>query len=177
MTDGSVRFALDVTPDRSGAVIAVAGRRKDGLAHVGIAAAGRGTSWVMDTLVDLTRTNRGPVSYDPSSPAASLVPELESHRVEMMPLVAREIAQACGLFYDAVKDRRLRHLGAPSLTDAIDGAAKSPIGDEAWKWSRKNSGVDISPLVAVTLALWAFETTPSVIPRVISLADALAGIT
>jgi hypothetical protein len=35
----------------------------------------------------------------------------------------------------------------------VKGAAKRPLGD-AWAWSRKSSGVDISPLVAITLAVW-----------------------
>jgi hypothetical protein len=32
---------------------------------------------------------------------------------------------------------------------------------DAWAWSRKNSSIDISPLVAVTLALWGVETQAS----------------
>jgi hypothetical protein len=37
---------------------------------------------------------------------------------------------------------------------ALEGAARSPQGDDGWKWRRSLSTVDISPLVAVTLALW-----------------------
>ena len=33
--------------------------------------------------------------------------------------------------------------------------------DEVVAWSRKNSSVDISPLVTVTLALWGTETQAS----------------
>jgi hypothetical protein len=35
----------------------------------------------------------------------------------------------------------------------LKGATQRPLGDR-WAWSRKNSSIDISPLVAVTLALW-----------------------
>ena len=38
----------------------------------------------------------------------------------------------------------------------MKGATKRPLGD-AWAWSRKNSTVDISPLVAATLALWGYS--------------------
>jgi hypothetical protein len=37
---------------------------------------------------------------------------------------------------------------------AIRGATTRPLGD-AWAWSRKNSDVDITPLVSCTLAHWA----------------------
>jgi hypothetical protein len=36
----------------------------------------------------------------------------------------------------------------------VTGAKKRPLGD-AWAWSRKSSAVDISPLVACTLARFA----------------------
>ena len=57
---------------------------------------------------------------------------------------------------DLVKNKRLRHRGERELTIAIDGAARRPLGD-SFAWSRKSSAVDISPLVAVTLAAWAFH--------------------
>ena len=41
-----------------------------------------------------------------------------------------------------------------TLRDAIRGAKSRPLGDQ-WAWSRKSSSVDISPLVAATLALGA----------------------
>lgn len=42
---------------------------------------------------------------------------------------------------------------------ALDGAVKRPLG-EAWVWSRKSSAVDISPLVACTIAHWGAKNTP-----------------
>ena len=55
--------------------------------------------------------------------------------------------------YDTVDEKGLRHLGGLELRQAVKGATKRPLGD-AWAWSRRNSTVDISPLVAATLALW-----------------------
>jgi hypothetical protein len=37
----------------------------------------------------------------------------------------------------------------------LAGAKKGPRGD-AWIWHRRNSGIDISPLVAATLAWHGF---------------------
>jgi hypothetical protein len=67
---------------------------------------------------------------------------------------AGEYAEACGLFLDAVTDKQVHHLGTPELATAIRGASTKPLGD-AWKWSRRASSADITPLVACTLAMWA----------------------
>jgi hypothetical protein len=96
------------------------------------------------------------VLYDEKSPAASLATAIENAGVKLTPVNASEHAQACGMFYDAVDQRTVRHLGTPELVAALRGVAKRPLSD-AWAWSRKNSTVDISPLVAVTLALWGLE--------------------
>jgi hypothetical protein len=43
------------------------------------------------------------------------------------------------------------------LDAAIAGAAKRPLGD-SWAWARRGLSVDISPLVAVSLARWGHAT-------------------
>ena len=60
---------------------------------------------------------------------------------------------ACGAFYDAVMEDRLRHLDTPVLNSALAVARKRSLGD-AWAWHRKNAAADITPLVACTLALY-----------------------
>ena len=69
---------------------------------------------------------------------------------------ATDMAVGATFLLDLVKNKRLRHRGERELTIAIDGAARRPLGD-SFAWSRKSSAVDISPLVAVTLAAWAFH--------------------
>jgi hypothetical protein len=153
-----VCFCFDVTPDRSGAAIGVAGRRDDGLSHVEIVDHHRGTGWVVGRLEELRDEHQpAAILYDNKSPAASLVPELEELGVEVTPVNASELAQACGVFTDAVEQRTLRHLGTNELVTALRGASTRPLGD-AWAWSRKASSVDISPLVTATIALWGVGT-------------------
>jgi hypothetical protein len=98
--------------------------------------------------------------YDPASGANSLVTQIEGAGIPLTPVTAQQYAAACGTFYDATQEPyTLRHLDDPALNAALDGAAQRPLG-EAWAWSRRKSSVDISPLVAVTLAHWsATETT------------------
>jgi phage terminase large subunit-like protein len=152
-----VAMALDVTPDRSRSAIAVAGRREDGLLHVEVIDHRSGTGWVAERLGELVQRHQPSGVYiDPAGPAGSLLADLHRAGVEAETVSSKEMAQACGVFFDAVTQGTLRHLGTPELTAALDGAVKRSLGD-AWAWSRKSSSVDISPLVACTLALWGLQ--------------------
>jgi hypothetical protein len=97
--------------------------------------------------------NVGTVVVDGRGPAASLVDELETLGVEVLRASAQDNAAACGMFYDAVVEQKLRHRGQGELESAVRGGTSRPLGD-AWAWSRKSSAVDISPLVSATLGLW-----------------------
>jgi hypothetical protein len=150
-----VCFALDVAPDRSRGSIGVSALRADGLQHVEVVEHRRGTGWMADRVAELVaKHDSAGVLVDAAGPVASLLPDLEELGVNVTVVSAKEYAQACGFFYDLVEQRELRHLGSGELTAAVAGAAKRPLSD-AWAWSRKTSGTDISPLVAVTLASWA----------------------
>jgi hypothetical protein len=93
------------------------------------------------------------VVCDGASPAAALVPQLAELNLDVLVVGAREAANGCGMLFDAVMDGALRHLGQEELDSAVRGAVTRPLG-EAWAWGRNASGVDISPLVSVTLALF-----------------------
>jgi hypothetical protein len=168
MPDSSFVFTFDVSPNRGTSTIGVAGRRDDGNVHLEITSDEDGTpdhrpgtGWVVDRIVHLSE-KYDPVAilYDEKSPAASLASDIEDAGVKLTAINASEHAQACGRFFDAVTQGTVRHLGTTEIVTAIRGAAKRPLGD-AWAWSRKNSSIDISPLVAVTLALWGVETQAS----------------
>ncbi len=147
-----VVLAFDVGPDRT-ASIAAAGQRDDGLWHVEVFDNRNGTSWLVKALVDyVARNNPAAVVCDAYGPVASILTAVELAGVEVQTVTAAEHAQACGRLVDAVAEKTVRHLGTDELDAAIRGAKPRPLGD-AWAWSRKNSSVDISPLVAITLAL------------------------
>jgi len=162
---GPLALCADVTPDRSAGSIAVAGLRRDGLAHVEVIDARPGTGWMVPRLVELVeRWKPCALVVDVAGPAGSLLAGLEKAGLEVVKPSAREVAQACGALYDMVMPPpdpvaaadwvpTLRHLGQPELAAALAGAQKRPLGD-AWAWARKGLSVDISPLVAGTLAVW-----------------------
>lgn len=159
-----VAFAVDVTPDRSAACIAIAGARADGLMHVEVVDHEPGTGWVVARVQALVEKWKPcAVVVDPGGPAGSLVGDFEAAGVELTTTKARDVAAAAGGLYDAVVRPpdapegwapSVRHIPHPALSGALSGAAKRPLGD-AWAWNRRGVAVDISPLVAVTLARWA----------------------
>lgn len=147
-------FGVDVSPDRSSTAIAVASRRSDGCVHVEVVRESPGTGWVVDEIVELHRRHK-PFGWilDPGSPAGSFIPRLAEHGIVPELVSSRELGQACGALFDAVVQRRLRHLDQARLNVAVAGGKRRSLGD-AWAWARRDSSVSIAPLVAATLAFW-----------------------
>jgi hypothetical protein len=148
---GPVQLALDVAPDRRWSSFGAAGRRSDGLGHVEIRDRRPGTDWVVERATELVKGHRTSLLVDPRSPAGSLIEELAEAGVAVELVDGTEYAQSCGALAIAVGDGKLRHIGQAPLRSAIVLAAQRRLGD-AWAWSRVNSGADITPLVAVSLA-------------------------
>jgi Terminase large subunit, T4likevirus-type, N-terminal len=155
-----VAFAVEVAhvaPGRKFAAVAMAGARSDGRVLVEVVDHRPGTDWVAARVAELWRRWRPcAVVVDPGSHAGALAEGITKAGVEITaPFSVRDAAQACGQFDNAVSARTLAHLGQEMLDKALAGAAIRPLGD-AWAWDRKNAHVDISPLVAASLAHWGF---------------------
>jgi hypothetical protein len=153
-------IAADVTPNQSAGSIAVAGLLPDGrvIGEIPSGCHGPGTSWMVPRLVEL-RDKYKPCAIiidRPPAAASSLIDEAERAGLEIVSPSAAEIGQAFGLFYVAVADRTFCHLGSlqPELRAAVAGAVRRDLGDSGHAWSRRNAAIDISPLVAATLAVW-----------------------
>lgn len=171
---GPLVFGFDLSPGRTSAAISVAGKTGADKLHIETIDHREGTDWVVARLAELSeRYSPWCLVCDGAGPAASLIPDLAAKGVNVVVTGARDMANACGILFDAAANDELRHLGTPELSAALTGAVKRPLGD-AWAWSRKNSAVDISPLVAATVALWAFKTQEPERPpraRFINLAE------
>lgn len=182
---GDVALAVDVTPLRDHASISMYGLRADGVGHVQVVTYGEGVDWVLPKLLEL-RSVLDPIAIglDPKGGASSLLGELEALGIKApedaefpargdlaLPLV-HEVAQATGQFIDAVRELKLRHLGQAELTSAVANAKTRPLAD-AVAWGRKQSDVDISPLVSATLARWAYVTRINSKDRTVELTGSL----
>jgi hypothetical protein len=112
-------------------------------------------------MAGLLEQRGGPVFLDPKSPAGALLVDLVEAGVTTEDVTPQQHAQACGGLLAAVTFEgdglRFQHTNQPHLNAAVQGATRRVYGD-AWAWSRRSSKVDISPLVAVTLARWGALT-------------------
>lgn len=146
-------FSLDIPPSRDCAYIAACSVRDDGVAHVEIVDQGELTGWVPSRLGELVAKFPGArVMVDGKTASGTFEDEFRRYRVPVTFISFRDYARACGLFFDAVRDGKVCHIGQTPLDEAVEAARVKPVGDSLWKWSKKNMASDIAPLVAVTLA-------------------------
>lgn len=156
-------IAFDMPPDRSVVSIVAATRRTAGGAHYEVIAHGKSRDGV-DLLVRVHRNQR-PRSWcvARSSPAMSIVPDLEAAGIEVTLVNDSQLAQTCGALVDELEAGQLSHTGDSLFDDALRSARKRDAGaGGAWTWDRKGDAV-ISPIVAATLArfgLWAEVDEP-----------------
>lgn len=165
-TTESWALAFDVAEDRSYSSIAACWKRADGKFQVVLIDTRPGTSWLAPRLADIWHNSR-PVGIwlDRSGPAGSVLSDLQNLNVPLVNDVpVSDLAKACGQIYDACIDGTIVHRDDPVLSATLDGAVKRPVSD-AWVWSRRTSAIDISPIVAITMAHFgakAMSRTPQV---------------
>jgi hypothetical protein len=153
---GEVAFAAEISEDRKRCAIVAAGREVDGhrvlvdlvwYEHPRGAVARLGELWEKHDPVA--------VVIDPKSQAVTLLKPLAEAGVLVTEPRTEDVVSAHGEFLDAVNDGQLAHLGQPPLTAAVQAAQQRPLaGAQAWE---RRVTVDQSPLVAATLACWAFR--------------------
>lgn len=155
-----VCLSVDATMDRSSAAIGVAAFAdpEGELPVVDVCEHGAGIGWVVEALVALSgRWEILGVVVDPGGPAAALIPRLEEYGLTVHQTSTREVAQACGLFYDAVSNSTLRHRGSEPLTQSVQGAVKRTLS-QSWAFDRRRAVSDPSPLLAAVLAHFGLLT-------------------
>ncbi|UUV34390.1 hypothetical protein NQK81_13345 [Amycolatopsis roodepoortensis] len=168
-----IAFAVDITPDRKWAAIASYSVRADGLGHMEQIEHREGTAWIAAWLAERKeRWDPVAIALDAKGPAGSLLLELDDvgiklptkdkdgkrakpRRGDLIIPTANDYAGACGSLIDAIEQKAFRHRDQVQLNTAVGGVAKRPLGD-AYAWARKTSSANIAPLVAATLARWAF---------------------
>ena len=162
--DGRPAFGVYVPPDRSYTAIGVAGASSLGGRHIEIA--GRdddldyrpGVGWVVPRLLELERHKSSVVVIDDKA----LAEEAEKAGLKVHRSNAADMVTGCQMLFDGIAGadaatRDVVHVGQPELTDAVRGAVKRDIGG-SWAWARRDLAVDVTPLAAVSLALFGHST-------------------
>lgn len=182
-------FAIDTTPERSYSSIAAVGARADGDLHGEVVDHSEGTTWLTGRAVELNaRWKPALWVVDAGGAAGYLIPQLEAAGLVVESMTARQVTQAFGMFRSATSsaeraaapESAAALTGSPSdeaadivvpglkirpgrygaqLAAAVEGASTRRVGDGT-SWDRKSNQVVISPLVALTNALWGFATRP-----------------
>jgi hypothetical protein len=165
--DGPLVLALDMPPDRAWVTLTVAGRRADGRCHVEVVDRRRGTGWLPLELARLLGEHDiRSVVVASGGPAGGVLPDVQAgvraagRPDDVLRLASSgEFVAACGRFFDLLTGDQLRHLGQDELDVAVGAATRKATGD-AWRWARRSTDVDISPLCAASLAAWAVDALP-----------------
>ncbi|HEX6968614.1 MAG TPA: hypothetical protein VF174_07380 [Micromonosporaceae bacterium] len=157
--EGWPAFGVYVPPDRSYAAIGIAGARPDGGRHIEVCGDGEtldyrpGTPWVVPRLLELERHRPSVVVIDDKA----LADEAEKAGLRVHRASVGDMVTGCQLLYDGIYSRDVWHLDQPDLTAAVRGAVKRDIGG-SWAWARRDLAVDVTPLAAVSLALFGHST-------------------
>ncbi len=122
-----------------------------------VVAHGRGNSWVLPMVESLASPGVPIVMDARNGGNAALLSTFADAGVKVVHPSGLDITQACSSFLDGVVTRTVWHAPNEDLDAAVRGAKRQESGD-SFRWSRKkSSAVDISPLVAVTLAAWGAQ--------------------
>jgi len=155
-------LAVDVNAGPSGVAIGACWEDDD-VRTVGLVdyQAGASSEWVPRRLDELcARFRPSVVGLDTAGPATSVAADVrdvcERHGVTFREFRPRDLAAASGFLYDHLRERSIRHSVAEPLDLAVEGAVQKRSGD-VWRFDRHNSPVDVSPLIAVSVALYAFH--------------------
>jgi hypothetical protein len=152
---GEVAFGCAISEDRQHGSIVAAGRSASGKILVDLApfyAHPRDLVARMGVLY--AKHDPVAVVVNPKAQSGTLIRPLKDAGILVTEPSTQDVAVAHGEFLDLVNDGRLEHLDQPPLTAAVRAAQQRPLaGAQAWD---PKVAVDQGPLVAATLACWAF---------------------
>lgn len=168
---GIPRFALDVSPMSTRASIVVAGTGPGGIPVAELSGNDTvgldnrdGTAWVIPRLQQLQENWPGFVVVVVAGSAAhAMATAIENAGVAVDVLPAAEYARACVWVHSqanakpvpGVRRGLIRHTGQPEMSRAIAVVrAKSAEAKGTFVWDRAIPSADITPVVAMTAALW-----------------------
>lgn len=152
-----------VAMDQAAAVLVACGRRKvdtsDGVQSVPavkVLVYGPGGGWLIESAKHYSDLLKCPVMMAKDGPGSHLVDDMKKRlRGRFTAVSFPQYMDACAETFVAVSSRAFQHGLQSELNDAVAGAAKADKGDR-WVWRRRGV-VDISPLEAMTLAVWGLK--------------------
>jgi hypothetical protein len=154
---GSEQWALFTGANRSSCAVARAGWRADGRVQLVVMEYEPGTGWVPDRLAKVLPG--GIVGVD-TLVDGSLIPELKRAKVRVKPLKTADAINAFAKLREYLADDKVRHARQVSLDEAAANTTTRRVRGEEAVLFKRIGAVDISPLVACSLALWMLISDP-----------------
>ncbi|MHC6176231.1 hypothetical protein [Glutamicibacter sp. X7] len=157
--NGTPFWAIDVSPEREYATIAMSARAVDRRANAYVEVYDRmdGTRNVVPELKKLrTALGGNLVAMDGNGSAVSLIQDLEEEGFEVVTVTGPNRVAACGDFYDKALVGELRFPDDALLNDAMGDTTKRIVGDRAFVFARGRELKDITPMYAATFARWLY---------------------
>lgn len=186
-----VVFSINTTWERTHTTIVATGARDDDNLHTVVVEHRVHGSWAVPRMVALAKKWKpAAVVLDPATATNSMTEELNralkaadvtdagGNYLQVTTITAREAAAGFGMVVDAMSSARRenellrgRRLfwrpneHSEALTDAVKGGTKRSVGHEGYAWECK-SDVVMSPVKAMTDAVYGFVTAPEPVPEV-----------
>lgn len=159
----SVAWSVDVSWDRSTAYISKAARASDGTPLPKVTIICDPSHVVALLPVEAAKvTSVGVAVQGGGAPASSLVDPLRKALegiCDVVEVTGTDAARACGMTYDAIRDKAIRRPSDTLIDEANRAAVKRTVGD-GWAIDRKKSPPNAAALVSWTYALWLLLTQP-----------------
>jgi hypothetical protein len=147
-----VILAVEISIDRTRAVIVAAGDNPDGRVALELIEDRPHGPWLVPRLAELCRDQYpAALVWDAGGPVGALAHDLADLPVNLKPLTTRDVTAAAGAAHDATLAGRLAHRDDPKMAEAVTKARQRPAAG-AWLYDRR--AVDSLPWIAATLARW-----------------------
>lgn len=157
-------FGVEMDPDRAWASIGGAGvlPLPDGRRFVELIQRDRLSNWVVPRCKRL-EADHGPAVFviDGGGPAEPLIKPLTEAGLTVVTASGSDIVTSCAAVVDLVNDYGIVHGPQAELDEAVEGARPRMWRDGGFSFGRRASGVDVSPLLSITLALWGLDNAAS----------------
>ncbi|MBF4625537.1 terminase [Clavibacter sp. VKM Ac-2872] len=157
---------VDTSTDRRMSYVSVAGWTDDGQIIGELVAERPGMLWVPDYVAALCakQGTKEVALQTRGAPSSEFVARLEELDLTIIRIEGSALGATAGQMKDHVRDGRLVHRQEEPLRLAVSGAIVRKLG-EVWVWDRGASPVDISPLVAMSEAVYGLTSVAAPAPR------------
>lgn len=161
---GTIGLAYDVAEDRSEAALWAAWISDDDRAVIRTIRAEAGIEWLDKPTVLAARDalggeDRVVIAATEDGPSRQVTDQLRRDHTDVVGLVPRDYATACGSLLWRANNGLVVHDKSPALRASVTVAQTRPMGDGSYGFSRRGSSGSIAALVAATVAVRAAEHT------------------